>query len=559
MFEIDESELLNIVKGNIMQNHENLWYKNAIFYQIYPRSFFDSNGDGYGDFQGIIQKLDYVSDLGVDCIWIMPTYSSPLKDDGYDISDFYSVYEPFGTLEDLQKMFDEIHKRGMKVITDLVLNHCSDQHPWFQEARKNRQSKYRDYFVWSDSDQKYSETRIIFVDSQKSNWTWDDEAGQYYWHRFYPSQPDLNYDNPEVREEMKNVMRYWLKMGIDGFRADAVPYLFEREGTINENLPETHAYLKELRKMMDDEFPGTILLCEANQWPKDVREYFGEGDEFHLGFHFPLMPRIFKSIGQQDASSLVNILKETPDIPENCQWCNFLRNHDELTLEMVSEEDRQWMWNFYAPDREMRMNLGIRRRLYPLLENDRRKIGLAYSLMLTLPGSPVLYYGDEIGMGDDIRQFDRNGVRTPMQWDDSPNGGFSTSKKTYLPVIDNEEYGYRTINVKKQQENPDSNLNWLKHLIRIRKSSKALGTGNITWLNQEDSAIPVLAYRRQTNDETIIMIHNMTENTASIDIAADTGIYQDLLQPSIRYRCSDAMIKNVQLKPREFFWLKKEK
>ncbi len=538
-----------------MRNHEKLWYKNSIIYQIYPRSFFDSNGDGYGDFQGIISKLDYLSDIGIDCIWIMPTYKSPLKDDGYDISDFYSVYEPFGTIEDLKKLFTEIHNHGMKVITDLVLNHCSDQHTWFQEARRDKHSKYRDYFVWSDTDQKYSETRIIFVDSQKSNWTWDAEADQYFWHRFYPSQPDLNYDNPEVREEMKNVMRYWLNMGIDGFRADAVPYLFEREGTINENLPETHAYLKELRKMMDDEFPGTILLCEANQWPEDVRQYFGDGDEFHLGFHFPLMPRIFKSIGQQDASSLVNILKATPDIPENCQWCTFLRNHDELTLEMVNQEDRQWMWDFYAPDKAMRMNLGIRRRLYPLLENDRNKIGLAYSLMLTLPGSPVLYYGDEIGMGDDISQFDRNGVRTPMQWDDSLNGGFSTSITTYLPVIDDEVYGYHKVNVKKQLKDPDSNLNWLKNLIRIRKESIALGEGDIRWLTQGEN-IPVLAYKRQTKNETIILIHNMTENEVSINLSVDTGIYRDMLQPSVLFYSNSMM--SLHLKPRAFYWLNKE-
>ena len=536
-------------------NTRNLWYKNAIIYQIYPRSFFDSNGDGYGDFQGIIQKLDYISELGIDCIWLMPTYKTPLKDDGYDISDFCSVYEPFGSIEDLHKMFDEIHKRGMKIITDLVLNHCSDQHPWFQEARKSRDSKYRDYFVWSDTDKKFSETRIIFVDSQQSNWKWDEVAGQFFWHRFYPSQPDLNYDNPEVREAMKNVMRYWLEMGIDGFRADAVPYLFEREGTNNENLPETHAYLKEIRKMMDENYPGTVLLCEANQWPEDVRPYFGDGDEFQLGFHFPLMPRIFQSIGKQDAESLVKILLATPEIPDNCQWCTFLRNHDELTLEMVSEEDRQWMWKFYSPNPAMRMNLGIRRRLYPLLENDKRKIGLAYSLMFTLPGSPVLYYGDEIGMGDDIKQFDRNGVRTPMQWDDSKNGGFSSAEITYLPVINDEIYGYKIVNVQNQIAETDSNLNWIKNLIKIRKSSDALGFGDLTWLTKGDE-IPVLAYKRQTKKDCVVVIQNMTEKEMMVPLDLETGSYHDLIVPSVRYTTKKDL--KIILEPRQFLWLQKE-
>lgn len=531
-----------------------LWYKNAIFYQIYPRSFFDSNGDGYGDFQGILQKLDYVKSLGVDCIWLMPTYQSPLKDDGYDISDFYSVYEPFGSLDDLKQLFSEIHRRDMRVITDLVLNHCSDQHPWFQAARRDKASKYRDYFVWSDTDTKYSGTRIIFVDSQKSNWTWDDQAGAYFWHRFYPSQPDLNYDNPEVREEMKNVMRYWLNLGIDGFRADAVPYLFEREGTINENLPETHAYLKELRAMMDTEFPGTVLLCEANQWPADVREYFGNGDEFQMGFHFPLMPRIFMSIGKQDAASLVEIMQETPEIPENCQWCTFLRNHDELTLEMVNEEDRQWMWAFYAPDKAMRMNLGIRRRLYPLLENDRARIGLAYSLMFSLPGSPVLYYGDEIGMGDDIRQFDRNGVRTPMQWDDSVNGGFSTAPQTYLPAITDAVYGFQKVNVAAQMDDPASNLNWLKRLIAIRRDSEAFAQGSLEWLTTGER-VPVLAFARRSAHELVYSIHNLTDQHVEIRLNLEPGEYADLIDPGIRVNGSSDL--PLEIPARTFRWLKR--
>lgn len=531
------------------------WYKNAIFYQVYPRSFMDSNGDGYGDFQGIISRLDYIRDLGVDCIWLQPTYPSPLRDDGYDISDYTGVYEPFGTIADFKRLVAEVHRRGMYLISDLVINHCSSDHPWFQAARNDPSSKYYDYFVWSDDPNKYSEARIIFVDSQKSNWTFDEKVGKYFWHRFYPTQPDLNFDNPEVREEMKNVLRFWLDLGIDGFRADAVPYLYEREGTNGENLPETHAYLKELRKLMDTEYPGTVLLCEANQWPQDVAEYFGDGDEFQLGFHFPLMPRIFMSIGKQDASSLLQIMKDTPDIPNSCQWCTFLRNHDELTLEMVTEEDRQWMWNFYAPDKEMRMNLGIRRRLYPLMDNDRKLIELAYSCIFTLPGSPVLYYGDEIGMGDDIRQFDRNGVRTPMQWNGSKNGGFSTADETYLPAIRDGANGYLRTNVAAQENDPDSNLNRLKRMIRIRKSSEALGSGKLIWL-LDGAVVPVLAYARESERDTVIAVHNMTETDRSVMLSAVDGTYRDLLNESLEVEATDGLLK-MELPPRAFHWLRK--
>lgn len=531
------------------------WYKNAIFYQVYPRSFMDSNGDGYGDFQGIISRLDYIRDLGVDCIWLQPTYPSPLRDDGYDISDYTGVYEPFGTIADFKRLVAEVHRRGMYLISDLVINHCSSDHPWFQAARNDPSSKYYDYFVWSDDPNKYPEARIIFVDSQKSNWTFDEKVGKYFWHRFYPTQPDLNFDNPEVREEMKNVLRFWLDLGIDGFRADAVPYLYEREGTNGENLPETHAYLKELRKLMDTEYPGTVLLCEANQWPQDVAEYFGDGDEFQLGFHFPLMPRIFMSIGKQDASSLLQIMKDTPDIPNSCQWCTFLRNHDELTLEMVTEEDRQWMWNFYAPDKEMRMNLGIRRRLYPLMDNDRKLIELAYSCIFTLPGSPVLYYGDEIGMGDDIRQFDRNGVRTPMQWNGSKNGGFSTADETYLPAIRDGANGYLRTNVAAQENDPDSNLNRLKRMIRIRKSSEALGSGKLIWL-LDGAVVPVLAYARESERDTVIAVHNMTETDRSVMLSAVDGTYRDLLNESLEVEATAGLLK-MELPPRAFHWLRK--
>lgn len=538
-----------------MMTKNQQWYKNAIFYQVYPRSFMDSNGDGYGDFQGIISRLDYIRDLGVDCIWLQPTYPSPLRDDGYDISDYTGVYEPFGTIADFKRLVAEVHRRGMYLISDLVINHCSSDHPWFQAARNDPSSKYYDYFVWSDDPNKYSEARIIFVDSQKSNWSFDEKVGKYFWHRFYPTQPDLNFDNPEVREEMKNVLRFWLDLGIDGFRADAVPYLYEREGTNGENLPETHAYLKELRKLMDTEYPGTVLLCEANQWPRDVAEYFGDGDEFQLGFHFPLMPRIFMSIGKQDASSLLQIMKDTPDIPDGCQWCTFLRNHDELTLEMVTEEDRQWMWNFYAPDKEMRMNLGIRRRLYPLMDNDRKRIELGYSCIFTLPGSPVLYYGDEIGMGDDIRQFDRNGVRTPMQWDGSKNGGFSTADETYLPAIRDGANGYLRTNVADQENDPDSNLNRLKRMIRIRKSSEALGSGKLIWL-LDGAAVPVLAYARESERDTVIAVHNMTETDRSVMLSAADGTYRDLLNESLEVEAADGLLR-MELPPRAFHWLRK--
>ena len=534
---------------------ESNWYQNAIFYQVYPRSFMDSNGDGYGDFQGLISRLDYIRGLGVDCIWLQPTYPSPLRDDGYDISDYKGVYAPFGTIQDFKRLVHEVHARGMRLISDLVINHCSSDHPWFQAARNDPSSKYFDYFVWSDNPKKYAEARIIFVDSQSSNWAYDEKVGKYYWHRFYPTQPDLNFDNPAVREEMKDVLRFWLDLGIDGFRADAVPYLYEREGTNGENLPETHAYLKELRKLMDEEYPGTILLCEANQWPRDVRAYFGDGDEFQLGFHFPLMPRVFMSIGKEDASSLVEILNATPAIPANCQWCTFLRNHDELTLEMVSEEDRQWMWNFYAPDPAMRMNLGIRRRLYPLMENDRRRVELAYSLIFTLPGSPVLYYGDEIGMGDDITQFDRNGVRTPMQWDATKNGGFSTADTTYLPAIRDGRYGYRSVNVAAQSDDPDSNLNRLKRMIEARRASEALGWGKLEWLTS-GAPLPVLAYRRTTGGDTVIAVHNLTGGSRTSELKAEDGIYQDLLDSKIVVTAEGGKLR-LTLGPRQFYWLRK--
>ncbi len=489
---------------------EDLWYKNAVFYELYPRAFYDANGDGYGDLRGVIHKLDYLKELGVDCIWLLPIYPSPLRDDGYDISDYTAIHPHFGKLEDFKALVQETHKRGLRIITDLVLNHTSDQHPWFQAARADPSSPYRDYYVWSDDERKYAGTRIIFVDSQKSNWTWDPVAKQFFWHRFYPTQPDLNYDNPRVQEEMFAVMRFWLDLGVDGFRADAVPYLFEREGTSNENLPETHAFLKQIRSYIDEHYPGRILLCEANQWPADVRAYFGEGDEFQMGFHFPVMPRLFKALRKGDASDLVEILRQTPPIPDDCQWCTFLRNHDELTLEMVSEEDRQWMWHEYAPEPRMRLNQGIRRRLAPLLDNDRRKIELAYALLFALPGSPVLYYGDEIGMGDDVTLDDRNGVRTPMQWTDGPNAGFSAapSERLYSPVIHTPPYAPAQVNAAHQQAEGTSLFNALRRLIQLRKQHPAFGRGSYSTLECGNPA--VFGCLRSWGGQNLLALHNLS-------------------------------------------------
>jgi maltose alpha-D-glucosyltransferase / alpha-amylase len=501
-----------------------LWYKNAVFYEVYTRAFFDSNADGHGDLAGMTQKLDYLQDLGVDCIWLLPIFSSPLRDDGYDISDYYGVLPAYGNLPDFQALVQAVHARGMHLIADLVLNHTSDMHPWFQAARADRSSPYRDYYVWSDTDQKYSQARIIFVDTEKSNWTWDAAAGQYFWHRFYSTQPDLNYDNPAVQAEMLRVVQFWMDQGIDGFRTDAVPYLFEREGTNCENLPETHAYLKKLRRFMDEHYPGKILLCEANQWPEDVRPYFGDGDEFHMGFNFPAMPRIYKSMREGRADSLVEILKRTPPIPANCQWATFLRNHDELTLEMVTEEERQWMWRAYAPDPRMRLNLGIRRRLAPLLDNDRRKIALANSLLFTLPGSPILYYGDEIGMGDNIWLDDRNGVRTPMQWDGSANAGFSTAAadRLYSPLIADPEYGPQRVNVASQQPDPGSLLNLIRHLIAVRKQHSAFSGEGFAWAEVAHNPA-IAAFYRSGAGETVLAVHNLSTAEQPVSIAHAPG------------------------------------
>ena len=429
-----------------------LWYKDAIIYQVHVRTFYDSNGDGIGDFQGLEQKLGYLQELGVNAIWLMPFFPSPLRDDGYDIADYDTVHSSYGTLEDFRKVLESAHNRGIRIIIEMVLNHTSDQHPWFQESRSSRDNPRRDWYVWSDTDERYKGTRIIFIDTEKSNWAWDPISKAYYWHRFFSHQPDLNYDNPAVREQMWKVMSFWLEMGVDGFRLDAVPYLLEREGTNCENLPETHQVLKEFRRRLDEQFPGRMLLAEANQWPADLRPYFGDGDEFHMAFHFPLMPRMFMGLKLEDRKPITEILQQTPEIPPACQWSLFLRNHDELTLEMVTDMERDYMYDTYAENKTMRLNLGIRRRLAPLLDNDRRRIELMNGLLMSLPGTPIIYYGDEIGMGDNINLGDRNGVRTPMQWSGGWNAGFSTAEpdRLYAPLIQNPVYGYPAVNVLSQ-------------------------------------------------------------------------------------------------------------
>ncbi len=532
------------------------WYKNAIFYEVNLRAFYDSNDDGHGDLKGLVSRLDYLQELGVDCIWLLPIYPSPLKDDGYDIADYYGIQSTFGDLADFKHLLEMVHARGMHLIMDLVLNHTSDQHAWFQEARKSRQSPYRDYYVWSDTDQKYPDARIIFLDTEASNWTWDDSAGQYYWHRFYACQPDLNYENPKVQAEMLNVMKFWLDIGIDGFRVDAAPYLFERDGTNCENLPETHAFLKKIRQFVDENFPGKLLLAEANQWPEDVRAYFGDSNEFQMGFHFPLMPRIFMAIRKNDRSSIVDILDRTPPIPTDCQWCVFLRNHDELTLEMVTEEERQWMWKEYAPEPRMRLNLGIRRRLAPLLDNDLRKIYLVYSLLLTLGGAPIIYYGDEIGMGDNIWLDDRNGVRTPMQWTSGLNGGFSQAdpQKLYLPVIDSPDYKPAVINVADQIADPDSLFHRIQHMISIRRHHPTLSLGQREWFPVTSQA--VLAYRRILDGEQMIILNNLSGENRQLEISPnEIGVSEvtDLLTGEFLPVPADKAM-NVSLAPYQCRW-----
>ena len=495
------------------------WYKDAVFYEVHVKAFADGNGDGIGDFAGLTARLDYLKDLGVDCLWILPMYASPLRDDGYDIADFYGIHPAYGTVADFQKFLDEAHARGLRVIADLVMNHTSDAHPWFQASRTDPASPYADYYVWSDTDRRYQEARVIFVDTEKSNWTFDPVRKAYYWHRFFGHQPDLNYDNPAVRAAMLDVMRFWLDRGLDGFRCDAVPYLIERDGTNCENLPETHAVLREFRRVIDREYGGDrVLLAEANQWPEDVRQYFGNGDEFHMAFHFPLMPRIYMAVRLEERLPIVDILTHTPAIPPSAQWCLFLRNHDELTLEMVTNEERAFMYYAYAQDPEMKLNLGIRRRLAPLLDNDRRRIELLNSLLLTLPGSPIVYYGDEIGMGDNVHLGDRAGVRTPMQWSPDRNAGFSTADEhtLYLPVITDPVHGYQTVNVAAQSRTPSSLLNTMKRLIAARRSSPAFGRGTMEFLRPRNQRI--LAYLRQHGRDTLLVVNNLASSSQAVEL-----------------------------------------
>ena len=494
------------------------WYKDSVVYQLHVKAFLDSTGDGIGDFLGLRQRLDYIESLGVNVIWLLPFYPSPQRDDGYDIADYRDVHTSYGDMDGFTTFLEEAHRRGIRVLTELVINHTSDQHPWFQRARKApKGSAERNFYVWSDTDERYAGTRIIFLDTEKSNWTWDPEANAYFWHRFYSHQPDLNFDNPAVLDEIKQVMRFWLDLGVDGLRLDAVPYLCEREGTNNENLPETHGILRQLRQEVD-EYPDRMLLAEANQWPEDTRAYFGEGDECHMAFHFPLMPRMYMALAQEDRHPITDILRQTPQIPDQCQWALFLRNHDELTLEMVTDDERDYLWRTYATDSRARLNLGIRRRLAPLLDNDRRKIELMNALLLSMPGTPVLYYGDELGMGDNYYLGDRDGVRTPMQWSADRNGGFSRAdpQRLYLPPIMDANYGYQAINVEAQQRDPSSLLNWMTRMIRVRKTHPAFGRGTLEFLYPRNRK--VLAYLREYEDEKLLCVFNLARSAQAVEL-----------------------------------------
>ncbi len=495
-----------------------LWYKRAVFYEVLIRGFGDSNADGTGDIRGLIQRLDYLQWLGVDCLWLLPIYGSPLRDGGYDISDFMAILPEFGDLGDFVQLIEQAHARGMRVIADLVMNHTSDQHPWFQASRSDPTGPFGDFYVWSDTDELYQDARIIFVDTEKSNWSWDSVRGQYYWHRFFNHQPDLNFEHPAVQEAMIEVLRFWLDLGIDGFRLDAVPYLYEEDGTNCENLPRTHEYLKRVRKEIDALYDDKVLLAEANQWPADVVEYFGDGDECQMAFHFPLMPRIFMAVRRETRYPISEILANTPAIPDNCQWGIFLRNHDELTLEMVTDEERDYMYGEYARDPRMKANIGIRRRLAPLIENSRDQTELFTALLLSLPGSPVLYYGDEIGMGDNIYLGDRDGVRTPMQWTPDRNAGFSQCDpaRLYLPLIMDPVYGYQSVNVEAQQRNGASLLHWTRRMIDVRKRHPAFGMGSFTELGSSNPS--VLAFVREFGDDVVLCVNNLSRFPQPVEL-----------------------------------------
>ena len=535
------------------------WYRHGVFYELLVRGFADSNDDGVGDIQGLIGKLDYLQWLGIDCIWLLPVNRSPLRDGGYDIADYYDVLPEYGSVEDVRELIEKAHEKGMRVIMDMVMNHTSDQHPWFQEARSSRDSPKRDWYVWSDTADRYSDARIIFTDTEVSNWAWDEKAGQFYWHRFFSHQPDLNYDNPEVREAMLDVIRFWLNLGLDGFRLDAVPYLFEREGTICENLPETHAYLAELRATIDREYQGDkVLLAEANQWPEDVVDYFGteERPECHMCFHFPIMPRMFMSLRREQRYPMTEILERTPRIPPNAQWGIFLRNHDELTLEMVTDEERDYMWTEYARDPRMKLNLGIRRRLAPLLENGRRQMELFYGLLLSLPGTPILYYGDEIGMGDNIYLGDRDGVRTPMQWNGDRNGGFSRADfaRLYLPPLMDPVYGYQALNVEAEQRNASSMLHWLRRFLAVRHRHAVFGDGEFEVLDASNPS--VFAFLRYNEKDTILCVNNLSRfpQPVELDLRRFNGQQPVELLGRVQFPRIGELPYLLTMGPHGFYW-----
>jgi maltose alpha-D-glucosyltransferase/alpha-amylase len=535
-----------------------LWYKDAIIYELHVKAFADSNNDGIGDFGGLMQKLDYLQDLGVTCLWLLPFFPSPLKDDGYDISDYMNVHPSYGTVDDFQAFLLAAHERNLQVLVELVINHTSDQHPWFQAARNAPPgSPEREFYVWSDTPELYKDARIIFTDTEKSNWTWDPVAKAYYWHRFFSHQPDLNYDNPHVLAEIIKIFRHWLDMGVDAVRLDAIPYIIERDGTNCENLPETHAVIKAIRAEIDKDYANRMILAEANQWPSDVRPYFGEGDECHMAFHFPLMPRIYMSLRQEDRLPILDIMAQTPQIPDTCQWALFLRNHDELTLEMVTMDERDYMYIAYSADPRMRINLGIRRRLAPLLDNNRRRVELLNSLLFSFPGTPVIYYGDEIGMGDNIYLGDRNGVRTPMQWNGDRNAGFSRAipARLYSPVIMDPVFGYEAINVEAQQSDQSSLLTWVRNMIALRKLFRVFGRGTLEFLNPSNRKI--LAYLRKYDGEQVLCVANLSRfaQPVDLDLAALEGMVPIEMLGYVEFPVITQQPYRLTLGPYGFFWL----
>ncbi len=534
-----------------------LWYKTAVFYELYVRGFQDGTGDGNGDFRGLTERLDFLQWLGIDCIWLLPIYPSPLRDGGYDVSDYFSILPTYGTLGDFYDFLEAAHSRGIRVIADLVMNHTSDQHPWFQESRRPGSPK-RDWYVWSDTDQRYLDARVIFVDTEASNWTWDSEAQAFYWHRFFSHQPDLNYDNPEVQEAMLEVIRFWLDMGLDGFRLDAVPYLFEREGTNCENLPETHEFLKRARKEVDSKYESKLLLAEANQWPPDVVPYFGDGNECHMAFNFPVMPRMFMALRREDRTPIIDIMNRTPKIPDVAQWGLFLRNHDELTLEMVTDEERDYMYAEYAKDPRMRRNIGIARRLAPLLDNGRRQVELLYSLLFSLPGSPVVYYGDEVGMGDNIYLGDRDGVRTPMHWSSDRNAGFSKADPAalYLPLLMDPVYGFQAVNVEAQERVSTSLLQWLRRLLQVRKQHPVFGMGEYEPLYPENRR--VFAFIRQLAGDVVLVVANLSRfaQPVELDLSRWLGLVPEEMFGRTPFPIIDGRPYRLALGPHGFYWFR---